>query len=156
MSELPPISPTPPAANLPGAMRLPPGVSVVPGAISLSASRSSGPGGQNVNKVNTRMELRLPLPAVTGLTPTAFARLRTILGKRMNSLGEIRLVCQISRSQEMNKQGCLDALADLIQQAWDVPAIRHRTRPTRGSERRRIESKKRRSETKSQRRGTGE
>ena len=137
-------------------MRLPAGVSITPGTMVLSASRSSGPGGQNVNKVNTRMELRLPLPAVTGLTPTAFARLRSLLGKRLNSLGEIRLVCQMSRSQEMNKQGCLDALAELIHQAWDVPAIRHRTKPSRGAKQRRLESKKHRSETKSQRRATGE
>lgn len=151
MSDRPPISPIPDSP-----IELPPGVSIAPGAMVLSASRSSGPGGQNVNKVNTRMELRLPLAAVQGLSPTALARLRSLLGKRLSSAGEVRLVCQQSRSQEMNKQAAIQMLVGLIAQAWKVPAVRHRTRPTRGSRQRRLESKKHRSETKSQRRGVGE
>lgn len=132
----------------PPALPLPPGVNLAPGALSLIASRSSGPGGQNVNKVNTRIELRLPLSAILGLSPEQFARLRTLLGRRLSGAGEIRLINQESRSQELNRRAVLEQLAALIAQAWNLPPRRRKTRPSRASLRRRIESKRRRSETK--------
>jgi len=133
------------------AMPLPPGVTVSSGAITFAVSRSSGPGGQNVNKVNTRVELRLPLAAVTGLSPEQFARLRTLLGRRLSGAGELRLVSQESRSQELNRRAAVEQLASLIAAAWQLPAKRRKTRPSRNAHRRRVEDKRRRSQTKQNR-----
>jgi ribosome-associated protein len=115
------------------------------------ASRSSGPGGQNVNKVSTRIELRLPMAAILGLPPEQFARLRSLLGRRLSAAGEIRLVAQQSRSQEMNRRAALEQLAALIEEATHLPKPRRKTRPTRGGIRRRLENKRHASDIKRQR-----
>lgn len=125
-------------------------------AISFAMSRSSGPGGQNVNKVNTRVELRLPLSAIANLSEPILQRLRMLAGKKLIAAGELRLVCQETRSQEANRAASLEMLRVLLEEASKLPKPRRATRPTRGSKRRRIEGKKHQSATKAGRSHRGQ
>ena len=122
-------------------------------AVSITVSRSSGPGGQNVNKVNTRVELHVPVAAIHGLTPPMRQKLESLAGRRLVRDEELRLVSQQTRSQEQNRAEALAQLAELLTAASDIPPTRRPTRPTRGSKRRRLEGKKHRGETKARRSG---
>ena len=110
--------------------------------------RSSGPGGQNVNKVASAVQLRFLLARNTSLPPAARHRLRRLAGQKLTDDGSILLSARAERSQEQNRREALERLADLIRAALIEPKIRKKTRPTRASQERRIESKKRRSSTK--------
>jgi ribosome-associated protein len=136
----------------PGGTELARGVFAPPGAIRLQSARASGPGGQNVNKVNTRMELWLDLSQLTGLRESALARLRHMAGKRLTDAGLLHLSAGEHRSQEANRQTLFDRLRTMIQQARIEPKVRRKTKPTRSSQRARYDAKKRRGEVKSQRR----
>lgn len=140
----------------PSGVELAPGVFADPGAIRLQAARAQGPGGQNVNKVNTRMELWLDLRQITGLRETALTRLATIAGKRLTQDGLLHLTCGEHRSQETNRQELFDRLRLMIQTARIEPKIRRKTKPSYGSKQRRLEQKNRRSEVKSRRRSSGQ
>lgn len=129
-----------------------PGVLMPKGALVYSASRSSGPGGQNVNKVNTRVELRLALEAIP-IPPAARARLARLAGRRLTAEGVLLIVADDHRSQKQNKSEALLRLRDLIVRALVKPKPRIATKPTKGSDRRRIEAKKQRGEIKKTRRG---
>jgi len=115
--------------------------------------RSSGPGGQNVNKVASAVQLRFLLPLNTSLPVSARNRLRRLAGQKLIDDGSILISARSERSQEQNRREALERLADLIRTAMIEPKIRKKTRPTRASKERRIESKKRRSSTKRQRGG---
>jgi len=115
--------------------------------------RSSGPGGQNVNKVSSAVQLRFLLPQNTGLPVPVRNRLRRLAGQKLNDDGSILISARSARSQEQNRREALERLADLIRAAAVEPKVRKKTRPTRASKERRIESKKRRSSTKLQRGG---
>ena len=115
--------------------------------------RSSGPGGQNVNKVASAVQLRFLLPVNTSLPVSVRNRLRRLAGQRLNDDGSILISARSARSQEQNRREALERLADLIRAAMVEPKLRKKTRPTRASQERRIESKKRRSSTKLQRGG---
>jgi ribosome-associated protein len=115
--------------------------------------RSSGPGGQNVNKVASAVQLRFLLPHNTSLPVPVRNRLRSLAGQRLNDDGSILISARSARSQEQNRRAALERLADLIRAAMVEPKVRKKTRPTRASRERRIESKKRRSSTKLQRGG---
>ena len=115
--------------------------------------RSSGPGGQNVNKVASAVQLRFLLPHNTSLPVPVRNRLRSLAGQRLNDDGSILISARSARSQEQNRRAALERLADLIRAALAEPKVRKKTRPTRASQERRIESKKRRSSTKLQRGG---
>jgi len=115
--------------------------------------RSSGPGGQNVNKVASAVQLRFLLPLNVSLPVAARNRLRRMAGQRLLDDGSILLSARSERSQEQNRRDALERLAELIRAALIEPKIRKKTRPTRASKERRIESKKRRGTTK-QGRGT--
>jgi len=117
-------------------------------AIKTAVSRSSGPGGQNVNKQNTRIELRVSLAAVEGLTEAIEQRLRMLAGKRLSTSDELRIVSQQTRSLEQNRAIAVEQLRLLLEEAAHLPRQRHATRPTRGSRRRRLEAKRRRGEVK--------
>jgi ribosome-associated protein len=130
---------------------LAPGVQVTGGALTFQFARASGPGGQHVNTASTKAELRLPLAAIEGLGPQAQARLKRLLGKRLNQDGEIVIACGASRSQERNKQECLERLRECVRMALNPPKPRVPTRPTRASEERRKQRKKVRSQIKAQR-----
>jgi ribosome-associated protein len=115
--------------------------------------RSSGPGGQNVNKVASAVQLRFLLPVNTSLPVLVRNRLRRLAGQKLNDDGSILISARSARSQEQNRREALERLAELIRAAMVEPKVRKKTRPTRASQERRIESKKRRSSTKLQRGG---
>ena len=115
--------------------------------------RSSGPGGQNVNKVASAVQLRFLLPQNTNLSAAVRSRLRRLAGQRLVDDGTILLTARNERSQEQNRRAALERLADLVRAALIEPKIRKKTRPTRASKERRIDTKKRRAGTKRQRSG---
>jgi ribosome-associated protein len=133
-------------------IELAPGVFAPPDAVRLQFSRSGGPGGQNVNKLNTKAELWVTLDAIIGLQSDAHARLAKLAGNRLTAAGEIHFVAETSRRQEGNREAVLERLREMIVQAKVRPRPRRKTKPTRGSRERRIQSKRRRSEVKSTRR----
>jgi ribosome-associated protein len=132
--------------------QLAPGVTVPPDALRIQFSRSSGPGGQNVNKVNTKAELWLAIDRIVGLSPSAITRLAHLAGRRITIGRELHLVCETERSAAANERMILDRLRQMILEALVEPRRRRKTRPSRASKQRRIETKKRRSDVKSNRR----
>jgi ribosome-associated protein len=110
--------------------------------------RSSGPGGQNVNKVASAAQLRFLLPQNVSLPVTARNRLRRLAGQRLIDDGTILFKSVSERTQEGNRRAALERLESLIRAALVEPKIRKKTRPTQGSKERRIEAKKRRGATK--------
>ena len=117
--------------------------------------RSSGPGGQNVNKVASAVQLRFLLPRNASLSAAVQSRLRRLAGQRLIDDGSILLTARAERSQEQNRRAALERLADLVRAALIEPKVRKKTRPTRASKERRIDSKKHRAGTKRQRSGRG-
>jgi ribosome-associated protein len=135
---------------------LAPGVRALPGALRLQFARGSGPGGQNVNKVNTKAELWLKLNLIEGLSHAAIERLRHLAGRRLTDADEIHLSEDAHRSQRANKQEIFDRLRQMILEARIEPKRRRKTRPTKASRRKRLQSKRHRGEIKSQRSGRRE
>ena len=111
---------------------------------------ASGPGGQNVNKVATAVQLRLDVFALR-LEPAVFQRLKTLAGSRMTARGEIVLAARRYRTQEMNREDARARLAALIEQALVEPKKRARSRVNRVGKEQRIKSKKARGTVKSTR-----
>ena len=128
-------------------------VRVAAGAVRIQFSRSSGPGGQNVNKVNSRAEAWLSVGAIEGLTLSAATRLRAMAGSRLTAADEIHIDAHESRSQEQNREAVVTRLRELIVAAMVEPKRRRKTRPSRASKERRLEGKRRRSEVKRGRAG---
>jgi ribosome-associated protein len=119
-------------------------ISIAERELEESFIRSSGPGGQNVNKLATAVQLRFDVRRSPSLPEEARARLETLAGKRLTREGVLVITAQRHRTQERNRQDALDRLIELIRQAAVRPVPRRPTRPTKGSRERRIESKKRR------------
>ncbi len=110
--------------------------------------RSSGPGGQNVNKLSTAVQLRFNVRRSPSLPDDVSARLQRLAGKRLTREGVIVITAQRHRTQERNRQDARDRLIELIRQAAVVPVKRRPTRPTKASRQRRLDSKKLRARTK--------
>lgn len=136
-----------------GTLQLAPGVNVAADAVELSYSRSSGPGGQNVNKVSTRCELRIALSRLP-LHAGAIDRLKTLAGHKVTEAGELIIAADTSRSQGANREECFERLRELLVRAMVEPKRRKKTKPTKGSKERRLSEKKVRSDVK-RRRNTG-
>ena len=116
--------------------------------LSWSAARSGGPGGQNVNKVASKVDLRFDLVGTRVLAPEAKDRLRALPGVRLDAEGRVLIVSQESRDQGANLEAARERLADLVRRALIRPKRRRATKPTRASKRRRIDDKRRTSEKK--------
>jgi ribosome-associated protein len=114
--------------------------------------RSSGPGGQNVNKLATAVQLRFDVRRSPSLPEAVRARLERLAGRRLTNEGVLVITAQRHRTQERNRQDALDRLVELVRAAAVPPKPRRPTRPTAGSRERRIESKKRNAGTKRLRR----
>ena len=133
------------------------GVKILPNVVipysemEFSYTHSSGAGGQNVNKVATKAVLRWT-PAVSTSVPEGVKRrfLETF-GSKLTHTGELILTSQKSRSQAQNANDCLDKLREMVLSVWRAPKVRRATKPTKGSQRRRVEGKKIRSNIKQMR-----
>jgi ribosome-associated protein len=108
---------------------------------------STGPGGQNVNKVATAVQLRCDVFKL-GLAPPVYARLKALAGSRMTEAGEIVITARTHRTQEANREDARARLTELIAKAHVRPAKRIRTRPSRAAKAKRVDTKKERSAVK--------
>ena len=111
--------------------------------------RASGPGGQNVNKVASAVQLRFDLAGTSALDERVKARLRGLAGQRLNDDGSVLIIARRHRTQEQNRRDAFERLADLVRRASIEPRTRRATRPTRAAKERRLEHKRGRKKIKS-------
>jgi ribosome-associated protein len=129
-------------------MRITPTLSLDESEIEERFVRASGPGGQNVNKVSTAVELRFDARRSPSLPAQVSIRLQKLAGRRLTDDGVIVIRADRFRTQERNRDDARERLAELVREATVVPKTRIKTKPTRASRERRLEGKKVRSETK--------
>jgi ribosome-associated protein len=124
------------------------GVEIPDEELQLAFVRASGPGGQNVNKVASAVQLRFDLAGSRVLPAAVKARLRHLSGRRLNAQGEILIIARNHRTQEQNRREALQRLSELVRRALEPVKPRTATRPTRASRERRLQGKARRQSTK--------
>jgi len=130
-------------------------LSLDPEELSFSFIRASGPGGQNVNKVATAVQMRFNARLSPSLPDTVAVRALRLAGRRATTDGEIVITAQRFRTQEANRKDAVERLLELLREAAVVPKKRVATRPTKASRHRRLEKKKHRSSVKQGRSGGG-
>ncbi len=119
--------------------------------VAFTASRSSGPGGQHVNKVNTRVELKFNLTESKFLTPEQKERLQLKLANRISKKGILSVSSQEKRSQVLNKEICIEKFISLIETALTPEKERKSTKPSKATKLKRLEEKKKTAQKKEQR-----
>jgi ribosome-associated protein len=120
-------------------------------AVQVTAVRASGPGGQNVNKVSSKVEVRVDLGAVAGLDAGAAARLAALATPRLDAEGRLLVTSQRTRDQQKNLEDAYEKVRTLLRRALVAPIPRRPTRPSRASVRRRLDEKKKTAARKQQR-----
>lgn len=130
---------------------LPNGAWLAENEIATRFVRSSGPGGQNVNKVSTKVELRFQLELSVALTPARKRRLREAFPSYVTAGGELIIMSDRFRSQSMNLTDALERLQAMIRSVWDPPPPRVKTKPSRASKKRRVADKRARGDLKRER-----
>ena len=131
-----------------GRLRITPRITLDGSELEERFVTASGPGGQNVNKVATAVQLRFDAAHSPALTPAIRTRLGVLAGRRMTADGVLVITAQSFRTQERNREDAHARLAELVRQAAIAPALRLPTRPTLGSKRRRLDGKTARAATK--------
>jgi ribosome-associated protein len=129
-------------------IRVTPTISLNENEIQEEFVRASGPGGQNVNKVSSAVQLRFDVLSSPSLPVDVRNRLVKLAGGRVTEGGILHIKAQRYRTQDKNRQDALEQLLALIREATVVPKARRKTRPTLGSQQRRVEGKQRRGEIK--------
>lgn len=137
---------------MPDPIDVAPGVRIPPAAIEMRTSRASGPGGQNVNKVESRVELLVELGGIEGLDADAAARLERLAGRRRIADGRLRVTSQETRDRFRNLERAREKVLELVRAALEPPKPRKPTRPRAAAREKRLGGKKRVSEIKSGRR----
>ena len=125
------------------------GAVVVPAqALSMTAVRASGPGGQNVNKVASKVELRVDLSLIEGLDEASLTRLHILARNRLDADGRLLVTSQKTRDQAKNLGDAMEKVRELVATAMIAPKPRKKTRPSRGAVRRRLDDKRKNSDRK--------
>ena len=135
-----------------GPLRVVPSVWIERGDLHFAFSRSGGPGGQAVNKISTRAQLRVAVGAIRGLPDDAAARLRHLAGRRLTADDELLIAAETFRSQQDNKWACIERLQALIAAALVRPKVRKKKKPSRSMIEKRLKGKRMQSEKKQVRR----
>lgn len=141
------------ALTQPTILEVTPRIRIPVAELHFTFARSSGPGGQNVNKVNSKATLHWPVISSAGLPDDVRERFMAAFRGQINKQGELVLQSQRYRDQERNIADCVEKLSGMLRQVAQPPKRRKPTRPSRGSKQRRLNEKKARSEVKSRRRG---